>query len=150
MRTKDSTRTKHKQLWFPPRHLRKVTYFKQTSVTQTYLMKFLGHFCEHTHIHTPPVNREGAASMDAALINWARHREVGLETTWQFPTTPLSPSLTPSISLSLSLSGVKRVGRWAAGRSGGSSALIFHWRQACPSPYIAGAPSGNAWLGSRL
>lgn len=109
-------------------------------------MKFLGHFSEHTHTH--PVNREGVASMDAALINWARHREVGLETTWQFPATPPSPSL--PLSVSLSLSGVKRVGRWAAGRSGGSSALIFHWRPACPSPYIAGVPSGNAWLGSRL
>lgn len=85
--------------------------------------------------------------MDAALINWARHREVGLETTWQFPATPL---LSLPLSISLSLSGVKRVGRWAAGRSGGSSAFIFHWRPACPSPYIAGAPSGNAWLGSRL
>lgn len=51
----------------------------------------------------------GLSSTDVALINWAQHSEVGLETTWQFPAAlpphppratsphPSNPSLPPPI-----------------------------------------------------
>lgn len=58
--------------------------------------------------------------MDAALINWARHREVGLETTWQFPATPPF-SLSPTVRLSLSL--------WS--EESGQVGCWEEWRQLC-------------------
>src|SRR4029434_1676709 len=56
------------------------------------------HTHRHTHTHTHTCTdwhwMGGDNSMDAALINWARHGEVGLETTWQFPApSPLTPSI---------------------------------------------------------
>lgn len=37
---------------------------------------------------TPSPWGGGLSNTDVALINWAQHSEVGLETTWQFPAAP--------------------------------------------------------------
>lgn len=41
--------------------------------------------CAQTKTQLPSPWGRGPSNTDVALINWAQHGEVGLETTWQFP-----------------------------------------------------------------
>lgn len=91
----------------------------------------------HTHTHnacaftdekhrlcsTPSPWGRGPSNTDVALINWAQRREVGLETTWQFPAAypPPPPSLPKTPPLLLKFGSRKSAG----GLLGGVSAV---WR----------------------
>lgn len=72
---------------------------------------------------TPSPWGGGPSNTDVALINWVQHREVGLETTWQFPAASLPPPPSPLLNPSLLLVFGSR--KSAGGLLGGVSAV---WR----------------------
>lgn len=53
-------------------------------------------YADNTNVCVPPLPwGRGPSNTDVVLINWAQRREVGLETTWQFPSAYPPSSLPP-------------------------------------------------------
>lgn len=73
----------------PPSFLRLRTHTRSTRVRM--------HMPSRFHPLLPPPWGGGLSSTDVALINWAQHSEVGLETTWQFPAASSSLPLPPPV-----------------------------------------------------
>lgn len=72
--------------------------------------------CTRVSFSTPSPWGRGPSNTDVVLINWAQRREVGLETTWQFPAAcppPLPPLHLHTPSSSSNLDHVsQQVGCW--------------------------------------
>lgn len=93
-----------------------------TIPTQCTLLGSMHTYTRHL-CSTPSPWGGGPSNTDVALINWVQHREVGLETTWQFPAASLPPLPSPLLNPSLLLVFGSR--KSAGGLLGGVSAV---WR----------------------